>query len=505
MPSKPVHAKGFLITTAIDYPSGRPHLGHAYEKICTDVIARYKRLQGFDVHFSTGTDEHGMKIQRCAQKDGKTPKEYVDAMSAHFRELCSGLSISCDDFIRTTEQRHVKTAQEIFRRIYEKGEIYKGVYEGLYCVDCETYYMRKDLPGDKCPVHGTQPDVVSEESYFFQMGKYREKLIEHIEKHPGFILPESRRNEMLSRLKEPLKDLSVSRTGFSWGVPVPVDEKHVQYVWMDALVNYLSTVGWPHGTSKKFWPAAMHVIGKDIVWHHTVIWGSILMAAGIELPRTVYVHGFVNNRGEKMSKSKGTVVDPVALAEEYGADSLRYFLVSEIPFGEDGDFSVEALVARNNGELVNNFGNLANRILTFIDSNADGKVPKPGALDELDESVEKKIAEHADKAASLMDAYNLQGALDELMKLSKFGNEYFQAKEPWKKESANCLYLGANLLRSLAITLSPFVPVSAEKLWGYLGLDGSVHAQSWGGAKEMPIKPGHMIKKPEPLFRKFTQ
>jgi methionyl-tRNA synthetase len=494
----------FLITTAIDYPSGRPHLGHAYEKICTDVIARYKRLQGFTVHFSTGTDEHGMKILRCAQKEGKTPQEYVDAMSAHYRELCSALSISYDDFIRTTEKRHVKTAQEIFRRIHAKGEIYKGVYEGLYCVDCETYYMRKDLPGDKCPVHGTEPDVVREESYFFQMGKYREKLLEHIKKHPEFILPESRRNEIVSRLKEPLKDLSVSRTGFNWGVPVPIDERHVQYVWMDALINYLSTVGWPDEKSEKFWPTAMHVIGKDIVWHHTVIWGSILMAAGIKLPKTVFVHGFVNIRGEKMSKSKGTVVDPIKLAEEYGADPLRYFLVSEIPFGEDGDFSAEALVARNNGELVNNLGNLVNRILTFVQSKNGGKIPKPGAFDSLDSQVEKKICGHVDRAAELLDALNLQGALDELMKLSKFGNEYFQAKEPWRKENANCLYLGANLLRSLAITMSPFIPQSAEKIWGYLNMEGSVHKQKWESAKEMKIAGGHTIRKPEPLFRKFN-
>jgi methionyl-tRNA synthetase len=501
--SKPAHAKGFLITTAIDYPSGRPHLGHAYEKICTDVIARYKRLKGFDVHFSTGTDEHGMKIQRCAEKEKKTPQEYVDAMSAHFRELCSVLSISYDDFIRTTEKRHIKTAQEIFRRIHKKGEIYKGVYEGLYCVDCETFYMRKDLPGDKCPVHGTEPEVVSEESYFFQMGKYREKLIEHIRKHPEFILPPSRRNEILNRLKEPLKDLSVSRNSYSWGVPIPVDEKHVQYVWMDALINYLSTVGWPSEKSEKFWPTAMHVIGKDIVWHHTVIWGSILMAAGIELPRTVYVHGFVNIRGEKMSKSKGAVVDPIKLTEEYGADTLRYVLISEIPFGEDGDFSAEALVARNNGELVNNLGNLVNRVLTFIYTKSGGKIPKPAGMDTLDSQVGKKICGHADRASALLDEFNLQGALDELMKLSKFGNEYFQAKEPWKNENANCLYLGANLLRSLAITLSPFIPQSAEKIWGYLSLEGSVHKQKWESAKEMKIAGGHTIKKPEPLFRKF--
>ncbi len=490
--------KKFLITTAIDYPSGRPHMGHAYEKICTDVIARYKRLKGFDVHFSTGTDEHGLKIQRCAEKEKRTPKHYVDEMSAHFRELCSALNISYDDFIRTTEERHVRTAQEIFRRIYAKGEIYKGVYEGLYCVDCETYYTRKDLVGDKCPVHGTEPDVVREESYFFQMGKYRERLIDHIRKNPSFIMPESKRNEIMSRLKEPLKDLSVSRASFDWGVKVPIDAKHVQYVWMDALVNYLSTVGWPGGKSKGFWPAAMHVIGKDIVWHHTVIWGSILMAAGVELPKTVYVHGFVNVKGQKMSKSRGTVVDPMKLVDEYSADALRYFLISEIPFGDDGDFSVESLVARNNGELADNLGNLVNRILTFV-ARKGGKVPMPIGFDDLDRQVEGRIREHVSNAGSLMDSMNLQGALDEVMKLVKFGNEYFQRKEPWKKDYENCLYLGTNMLRSIAISVSPFIPESAEKIWKFLGMKG----QDWESAGKLMVKDGHAIGKPEPLFAKY--
>ncbi len=496
--------KKFLITTAIDYPSGRPHMGHAYEKICTDVIARYKRLRGFDVHFSTGTDEHGMKIQRCAEKEKKTPQKYVDGMVGHFKELCAILNISHDDFIRTTEPRHVKTAQDIFNIIHKKGEIYKSTYEGLYCVDCETYYQRKDLVDDKCPVHGTEPDNFSEESYFFQMGKYREKLIEHIKKHREYIRPESKRNEILSRLKEPLKDLSVSRTSFKWGVPVPIDSKHVQYVWMDALINYLSTVGWPKGKSGEFWPTAVHIIGKDIVWHHTVIWGSILMAAGIPLPKTVFVHGFVNIRGEKMSKSQGTVVDPVKLVNEYGADPLRYFLISEIPFGEDGDFSIESLVTRNNDELLNNLGNLVNRILTFIYSKNAGKVTRPGEYDRLDRKMIEGMKKYAGSVSEHMDRFDLQGALDEIMRLSKEGNEYFQQKEPWKKDFYNCLFVGANLLRSLAIMLSPFIPESAEKIWEYLNLPGSVHRQKWESAEELSVKAGHKINDPSPLFRRLS-
>ncbi|UCD02789.1 MAG: methionine--tRNA ligase [Candidatus Aenigmatarchaeota archaeon] len=493
----------FLITTAIDYPSGKPHMGHAYEKICTDVIARYKRLKGFDVHFSTGTDEHGMKIQRCAEKEKKSPKQYVDDMVKYFRELCDVLNISYDDFIRTTEPRHVKTAQEIFSIINKKGEIYKGTYEGLYCVDCETYYTEKDLSDGKCPVHGKEPDSVSEESYFFQMGKYREALTKHIEKNHDFIRPESKRKEILNRLQIPLKDLSVSRTSFNWGVPVPIDKKHVQYVWMDALINYLSTIGWPRGKSKEFWPTAVHIIGKDIVWHHTVIWGSILLAAGIAPPKTVFVHGFVNIKGEKISKSKGTPVDPIELADKYGADPLRYFLISEIPFGEDGDFTVESLVTRNNDELLNNLGNLANRILTFIYNKNGGKVTKPGTLDKLDKQLIESTRKYSRSVSEKMDRFDLQSALDEVMYLAKEGNEYFQQKEPWKKDYSNCLYVGANLLRTLAIMLSPFIPESAEKIWEYLNLPGSVHKQKWDSAADLAVKPNHKIKEPAPIFKKF--
>lgn len=497
--------KKFLITTAIDYPSGKPHLGHAYEKICTDVIARYKRLAGFDVHFSTGTDEHGMKIQRCAEKEKKSPKEYVDSMVEHFKTLCEALNISYDDFIRTTDINHIKTAQGIFKDIFDKGEIYKGSYDGLYCVDCETYYTEKDLTNDKCPIHGTAPDNVSEESYFFQMGKYREKLLDHIKKHPEYIQPASKRNEIVNRLNNPIKDLSVSRTSFNWGVPVPIDEKHVQYVWMDALINYLSTVGWPSQKAKTFWPTAVHIIGKDIVWHHTVIWGSILLAAGIPLPRTVYVHGFVNVKGEKMSKSAGAVVDPIELAGKYGADPLRYFLVSEIPFGDDGDFSVGSLVTRNNDELLNNLGNLVNRVLTFIYSKNGGKVTERGDLDDLDKSLIRSISSYPKKVGKHMDNFNLQAALDDIMRLAKEGNEYFQQKEPWKSDFSNCLYVGANLLHSLSIMLSPFIPESAEKIWKYLNLEGSVHKQKWASASMLEMKPKHKIKKPEPLFSKLSE
>jgi len=455
------------------------------------------------VHFSTGTDEHGMKIQRKAEKEGKRPQDYVDEMSAHFRDLCAALGISYDDFIRTTEPRHVRVAQEIFRLIQAKGDIYKGVYEGLYCVDCETFYTRKDLRDGKCPVHGREPECISEESYFFRMGKYRERLIEHIKSNPDFIRPEAKRNEILNRLSEPLKDLSVTRTSFTWGIPVLSDRKHIQYVWMDALINYLSTVGWPGEMSRKYWPADVHLIGKDIVWHHTVIWGSILMAAGIELPRTVFVHGFVNIGGEKMSKSGGAVVDPVGLANEYSPDALRYFLLSEIPFGEDGDFSEESLMGRNNGELADNLGNLVNRVLTFIASRHGGRVPAPKSHDALDDMLIRNMEETCRNAAALMDSLKLQEALNCIMRLSKSGNEYFQAKKPWAGNPENCLYIGASLVRGLAIMISPFIPFGAQRMWAMLGLPGDVHRQSWDSAPALEIKAGHAIGKPEPLFAKY--
>lgn len=470
----------FFISTAIDYPSGKPHMGHAYEKICADTIARYKRLKGFDVHFSTGTDEHGMKIQRKAESAGKSPKQFVDEMVVHFKNLCKELDISYDDFIRTTEPRHIKVAQKVFKNIFDKGEIFKDIYEGLYCVECETYYTARDLKNGKCPVHGKEPENVSEESYFFTMSKYQDRLKEHIRKNPGFIRPESKRNEILNRLDVPLKDLSVSRTSFDWGVPVPVDKRHIQYVWMDALINYLTTVGWPGGKSRKFWPADIHVIGKDIVWHHTVIWGSILLAAGIELPKTVFVHGFINIRGAKMSKSDGTVVDPQELVKKYSTDALRYFLLSEIPFGEDGDFTEESLVTRNNSELADNLGNFINRVLTFIYNKNGKKVPKPSKYDSLDRQLIGNMETYTGKVGKLMDNLQLQEALDEIMKLAKHGNEYFQAKKPWEGESGNCLYLGANLVRCLAVMLEPFIPESAELVWKFLNLGGSVHRQSWG-------------------------
>lgn len=507
--------KQFFISTAIDYPSSRPHLGHAFEKIVADAISRFKRIQGFDVYFSTGTDEHGLKIQRCAEREGKTPKVFVDEMSQHFKEMCEKLGISYDDFIRTTEKRHEKVAQDVFKKLWEKKEIYKDRYKGLYCVECETFYSKGDLIDGKCPVHKKEPDFVDEENYFFKMSKYRDKLVEHIKKNKNFIIPEPKRIEILNRLKEPLKDLSVSRTSFKWGIPVPIDDKHVQYVWMDALLNYISTIDYPDGEKfKKFWPADVHLIGKDIVWHHTVIWGSILMALGLQLPKTVMVHGFITVEGQKMSKSIGNVVNPMDLIKEYGADVVRYYLLNEIPTFEDGDFSETRLIEKTNNELIGNFGNFVYRVLTFLKANFNSVVPEPDTLKKEDKEIVAKVGRTKEKIRAHMEDFRLREALQAAMELAAEGNRYFQSKKPWEtlkkdpEDCANTLYVSANCVRSLAVLFWPFVPFACERLWKQLKLEaeavgGELNKQLFEDVDKLTLKPGHIIGDIEPLFKKI--
>ena len=520
--------KKFFISTAIDYPSSRFHMGHGYEKICTDVIARYKRLNGFDVHFSTGTDCHGLKIQRAAEKAGKTPQQFVNEVSNGFRELCKTLNISNTDFIMTTEKRHETVVLGLLKEIEKKGDIYKGEYEGLYCVDCETYYTEKDLlEGGLCPVHKKSVEVVKEECYFFRMSEYQKKIVEALEKTPGLVWPDGKRMELLNRLKIPMKDLCISRLNVKWGIPLPFDSRMTVFVWVEALMNYLTTLGYPKEKFRQFWPAT-HMIGVDIVWHHTAIWYSLLSALGIELPRVV-VHGFINLKGEKLSKASGVTIDPIELSNKYSPDVLRYFLISEMPFGSDGDFSEDALVDRNNSELVNNLGNLVNRVLTFTSSKFGSKVPKPGKLNGADLEMTKKIEHTVKKAAEFMDKFEMHSAIDTVMSLSGAGNEYFQACKPWavikdglqqdtkdggfKKglkdgfdgasSPENCLYVCASLVRSLAILLEPFMPSDSEKMWKFLNLEGSVHEQEWGSAGKLEVKAGHRIGTPEIIFRKI--
>ncbi len=492
--------KPFYISTAIDYPSTLPHLGHAYEKICADVIARFNRLRGFEVHFSTGTDEHGLKIQRCAEKVKKHPKEFVDSMSSKFMELCSKLNISYDDFIRTTEERHVNVVKLFFEKLYQTGDIYKGTYEGPYCIECETFYSEKELVEGKCPIHNRKVERVAQECYFFRMGKYRDRIIDFIQRNPDFIQPESRRNEILNRLKEPLKDLCISRTDFDWGIRLPVDKKHVLYVWIDALSNYLTTIDYPAEKFKKFWPVDVHLIGKDISWHHCVIWSSLLLSLGLPLPKKIFIHGFVTYKGEKLSKSKGLVIDPVHLAKTYSADALRYFLIREISFGQDGGFSEEGLRTRLNDELADVLGNFVHRVLTFIQNRFGGKVPEG----KLDEKLESEICREIDEAEKLLGQLKVTQALERIMALARIGNEYFQSNKPWEamktnpQRAADCLFNCVNLVKALCITLQPFMPTTCDGLAKQLNLE----IKSWDQSKKFDIKPGHQIRKPTILFKK---
>jgi methionyl-tRNA synthetase len=466
----------FYITTAISYPNGPPHIGHAYEAIAADVIARFQRSQGRDVRFQTGTDEHGLKMAQAARAEGVEPREFANKMSHLFRDMCDALNVSYDRFILTSQPDHYRASQAIWKAMEERGDLYLGRYEGWYSVRDEAYYDAGEIvegEGDeKLSPQGTPVEWTVEESWFFKLSAYQQRLLDHYATNPDFIRPESRRNEILRFVEGGLSDLSISRTSFDWGVPVPGSDGHVMYVWLDALTNYITGLGYPDDTElwRRYWPANVHLIGKDVVRFHTVYWPAFLMSAGIELPRQVFGHGFLLSRGEKMSKSVGNVVDPMALAERFGVDALRYFLLREVPFGQDGSYSAEAIVNRANAELANSFGNLAQRTLSMIHKNLEGVVPASGkAADDIEllGLVAKATGEEVPQA---FERFAFSVGIEAWLRAVFACNAYVDAQAPWALRKTDPERMSAVLgtlvvaVRALAQAIAPIIPTSADKL-----------------------------------------
>lgn len=503
--------KAFYISTPIYYPSDRLHIGHAYCTTVADAIARYKRLAGYDVFFLTGSDEHGQKIERKAKENNVTPIEYVDKIVASFKNLWDKLNISNDDFIRTTEARHREVVQSIFQKIYDQGDIYKAAYEGWYCTPCETFWLERQLNDKTCPDCGRPVELLQEESYFFRMSKYQHRLLQYIEENPEFIQPVSRRNEMINFIKNGLEDLCVSRTTFDWGIPVPFDKKHVVYVWFDALTNYITAAGYLHDRDKftTYWPADIHLVGKEIVRFHSIIWPIILMALGIELPKMIYGHGWLVVEGDKMSKSKGNVIDPVELIEEFGADAIRYFLLKEITLGQDGNFSRDALINRINADLANDLGNLLHRTLSMIGRFNNGVINAPGESEPIDAELAQLAQNTAAHYEKYMDRMEINAALKEVWVLISRANKYIDETAPWalakdpgkRSRLDTVMYNLAEVLRIAAILISPFIPVTAPKVWAQLGIADAFVNQRLDAAQRWGLLPaGTKVGKPEPIF-----
>lgn len=502
----------YYVTTPIYYPSSKLHIGHTYTTVAADAIARYKRATGYDVMFLTGTDEHGQKIETVAKAAGKTPQAFLDEIVGEIKDLWNTMEISYDDFIRTTEDRHKRRVQGIFMKLYEKGDIYKGEYQGMYCTPCESFWTDSQLKDGKCPDCGGPVQLMKEEAYFFRLSKYQDKLLELFETNPDILEPKSRINEMVNNFIKPgLEDLCISRSTFDWGIEVPIDKKHVIYVWLDALSNYITALGYPEevdGKFAKYWPVDVHLVGKEIVRFHTIIWFSILMALGVPLPKKVFGHGWILLEGGKMSKSKGNVVDPVVLIERYGVDALKYFLLREYTFGQDGLFTNEVLLNRLNSDLANDLGNLVSRSVSMVEKYTGGIVPSPKESTAFDSSLIDTVTSASDKIDAYMNELNFSGALEEIWKVIRRTNKYIDETSPWAlakdPEKApvldTVLYNLIESIRVISVMIQPFLHHTSQAIWEQIGLkDGELTV--WDTVTTFGLYPaGGTVQKGEALF-----
>jgi methionyl-tRNA synthetase len=493
------------ITTPIYYVNDVPHIGHAYTTLAADTLARFKKLQGCSVKLLTGTDEHGQKVQKSAAKAGISPQEFTDKVSQTFRDLALKMEILPHDFIRTTEERHKIAVRALWEKLEQAGFIYLGGYEGWYSVRDEAFYDEKELIDGKAPT-GAEVEWVNEPSYFFKLSAFQDKLLEYYKNHPHFIGPQSRRNEVIKFVEGGLTDLSISRTTFDWGVKVPGDENHVVYVWLDALTNYISALGFPRADTSDFqnyWPESVHIVGKDILRFHAVYWPAFLMAANIPLPQTVYAHGWWTNEGQKISKSLGNTIDPLALIDQYGIDSVRYFLLREVPFGQDGDFSTQSLINRINSDLANSYGNLVQRVLSFINKNCGGILPSLGALSEEDEDMINLAQNQSEELSKLMDEFQIHRYGENVWKIIHRANQYVDEHKPWALKKDNpermntVLYVLCEVIRQVAILTLPLLPKGSAKVLGLLNIESD--RVTLDDLKE-PLKPGTRLPTPEGIF-----